>query len=163
MPERNFWTRFREARMVPVLLTYLLASWGIILLVNLLQDRLGLPGWVDSVAFVLLLVGLFMVSATAWGLSHSRTKERKTAGEVPGDWDVAPRALVGDLVLGQVPHLTWARSLLGGVFALGLMFALAGLVAFLDRAADRVEPIASPEAEEVEEDSIPGKPGPNSL
>jgi hypothetical protein len=148
MPEPDFWSRLRVARIVPVLLVYLGVSWGILLLVDLLQERLGLPEWLDPVAFVLLLLGLVMVFATAWVLSQPRTRERKAAGEVPGDWDVAPKALVGDLVMGRVPHLTWGRSLLGGLFALGLMFALAALIAFLAGASDTVEPATPPPAEE---------------
>ena len=143
MPEPGFWTRLKEARIVPVLLAYLLACWGILLLVDLLQERFGLPDWMDPAAMVLLLVGLLMVSATAWKLSHSHTQARRAAGQVPGDWEVAPGALVGDLVVGRVPHLTWGRSLLGGVFALGVMFALAAIVALLAGLAPVDEPDTS--------------------
>lgn len=131
MPEPSFWTRMKEARIIPVLLAYLVACWGILLLVDLLQDRFGLPDWMDPVAIVLLLVGLLMVTATAWKLSHPLSRTQRSEGKVPGDWEVAPGALLGDLVVGRAPHLTWGRSLLGGIFALGLMFALAAIMALL--------------------------------
>jgi hypothetical protein len=150
LPAPSFWTRLKEARIVPVLLAYLVAGWGILLLVDLLQERFGLPDWMDPVAIILLLVGLVMVSATAWKLSHPLTKARRAAGQVPGDWDVDPGTLVGDLVVGRVPHLTWGRSLLGGVFALGLMFALAAIMAFLAGLARVDEPETSdPPAQET--------------
>ena len=150
MPEPSFWTRLKEARIGPVLVVYLGAGWGILLLVDLLQERFGLSDWMDPVAIILLLVGLVMVSATAWKLSNPLTKARRVAGQVPGDWDVDPGTLVGDLVVGRVPHLTWGRSLLGGVFALGLMFALAAIMAFLAGLAPVDEPETSdPPAQET--------------
>jgi hypothetical protein len=143
LPAPSFWTRLKEARIVPVLLAYLVAGWGILLLVDLLQERFGLPDWMDPVAIILLLVGLVIVSATAWKLSHPLNKARRAAGQVPGDWEVDPGTLVGDLVVGRVPHLTWGRSLLGGVFALGLMFVLAAILAFLAGLATVDEPDTS--------------------
>lgn len=148
MPKPDFWTRLRGARIFPVLVVYVAASWGVLVLVNALQDALGLPQWMDPVASVLLLVGLVMISATAWGLSHPQVRERKEAGDLPGDWAVAPGTLVGDLVVGRVPHLTWGRSILGGVFALGLMFALAASVAFLAGTSGTGEPGGQHQAEE---------------
>jgi hypothetical protein len=55
------------------------------------------------------------------------TSRREASGEVPGDWEVAPKALVGDLLAGEIPHLTWGRSTLAGVLALSIMLGLAGL------------------------------------
>ena len=156
MPEPSFWTRLKEARIVPVLLAYLVAGWGILFLVDLLQESFGLPDWMDPVAIILLLVGLVMVSVTAWKLSHPLTKARRAAGQVPGDWDVDPGTLVGDLVVGRVPHLTWGRSLLGGVFALGLMFVLAAIMAFLAGLA----PVDEPETSDPPTQETPAAPEP---
>jgi hypothetical protein len=160
MPPHDFRSRFRAARLIPVLLFYLALCWSILLLVNLLQEKLGLPAWMDPVAIVLLLVGLVIISATAWALSHPLTRERRAAGKVPGNWEVAPKALVGDLVVGRVPHLTWGRSVLGGMFVLGLMFALAAFVAFLAGVTETEDPGALPAAEEPHSD--PASPGPRS-
>jgi len=146
----------KEARIVPVLLAYLVAGWGILFLVDLLQESFGLPDWMDPVAIILLLVGLVMVSVTAWKLSHPLTKARRAAGQVPGDWDVDPGTLVGDLVVGRVPHLTWGRSLLGGVFALGLMFVLAAIMAFLAGLA----PVDEPETSDPPTQETPAAPEP---
>jgi TRAP-type C4-dicarboxylate transport system permease small subunit len=131
MPKPSFWTRLREARLIPVLLLYLGASWIIILLVNVLQERMGLPSWMDPAALILLIMGLIIIAATGWVLSNPRIRERKAAGNLPGNWEIAPHALLGELLARGVPHLTWARSILGGIFALGLMFALAALLALL--------------------------------
>jgi hypothetical protein len=158
LPEPRFWTRIKEARIVPVLFVYLVIGWGILVLVDLLQERYGLPDWMDPVAIVLLLVGLLMVTATAWKLSNPRIKARRTAGQLPGDWEVAPGALVGDLVVGRVPHLTWGRSLLGGVFALGLMFVLAAILAFLAGLSRFDEPDALDSPADEHSVESPGSP-----
>ena len=127
MPKPDLWTRVREARIVQVLLVYLGASWGIMQVVDVLQGTLDLPEWVSPVCLILLLIGLVIISATAWVQAHPATTRMEEEGEVPTDWQVAPKELVEDLMAGQVPHLTWGRSILGGVFALSLMFGLAGL------------------------------------
>ena len=149
MPDPDFWTRMKEARIVPVLLLYLGVAWGILLLVNLLQDRYGLPGWMDPVAFILLLMGLIIITATALVLSQPRTRERRAAGELPGDWEVAPQALLGEMMVRGVPQLTWGRSILGGVFALGLMFALAAVLALIAGPSEGETDSAPPEPTEA--------------
>jgi tetratricopeptide (TPR) repeat protein len=127
MPKTDLWTRIKEARIVQVLLVYLGASWGILQIVDVLQDALDLPAWVSPVALILLLIGLVIILATAWVQSLPSTTQKEREGEVPGDWQVAPRDLVESISSGDVPHLTWGRSILGGVFALSLMFGLAGV------------------------------------
>ena len=160
MPDPNLWTRMKEARIVPILLVYLGVAWGILLLVNLLQDRYSLPGWMDPVALILLLTGLIIITATAWVLSQPRTRERKAAGELPGDWEVAPQALLGEMMVRGAPHLTWGRSILGGVFALGLMFALAALLALVAGSPETGHPDAPPVAEELHGDPALREPPP---
>jgi tetratricopeptide (TPR) repeat protein/TolB-like protein len=128
MPKPDLWTRIREARIVQVLLVYLGACWGVLQLVDVLQGALALPEWVSPVSLILLLIGLIIILATAWVQSLPSTTEREKVGEVPGDWEVAPREILSSLASGDLPHLTWGRSLLGGVLALSLMFGLAGIL-----------------------------------
>jgi len=127
MSKPDFWTHVKAARIVPVFLVFLGASWGVLQVVDIVRIELELPTWVSPASFVLLGIGLFVILATAWVQALPATAEREKSGEVPGDWELAPKDLAGSLASGAVPHLTWGRSILGGVFALGLMFALAGL------------------------------------
>ncbi|MGW8265465.1 MAG: tetratricopeptide repeat protein [Longimicrobiales bacterium] len=128
MPKPDLWTRLREARIVQVLLVYLGACWGILQLVDVLQGALALPAWVSPVSLILLLIGLVIILATAWVQSLPSTVERERAGAVPQDWEVAPGEILSSLASGDFPHLTWGRSILGGILALSLMFGLAGVV-----------------------------------
>jgi tetratricopeptide (TPR) repeat protein len=131
MENPSLWSRLKQARVVQVLLVYLGASWGILQVVDVLQNILALPPWVAPVTVILLLVGLLVILATAWVQSLPSTDAREAAGEVPSDWQIAPRDLGRSLVSGKLPHLTWGRAVLGGVVALSLLFGASGLFVML--------------------------------
>jgi tetratricopeptide (TPR) repeat protein len=131
METSSLWSRLKQARVVQVLLVYLGASWGVLQVVDVLQNTLALPPWVAPVAVILLLIGLLVILATAWVQSLSSTDAREAAGEVPSDWEIDPRDLGRSLVSGRLPHLTWGRAVLGGVVALSLLFGASGLFVVL--------------------------------
>ena len=117
MSKPDFWTRLKQARIVQVILVYLGVSWGILQVVDVLQNTLTLPDWLGPVAVILLLIGLVITAATAWIQSLPSTDAREAAGEVPTDWQIAPKDLGRSLIAGKLPHLTWGRAIMGGVVA----------------------------------------------
>jgi TolB-like protein len=119
--------RLRRARIVQVLVVYLGASWAVLQVADLLQSGLDLPEWVMPVSVILLLIGLVIILATAWVQALPSTTAKEEAGEVPSDWEIAPKDAVTSLLSGELPHLTWGRSILGGAVALSLCFGVAGL------------------------------------
>jgi tetratricopeptide (TPR) repeat protein len=134
MPNDSVWERIRRARMVRVLLVYLGAAWGVLEVADLLQESLSLPPWVVPVAILLLLIGLVIILATAWvqagagsGGAAPDRDDRPAGEDLPGPWEVDPKGLAASLRQGRLPHLTWSRSILGGVFAFWFLFGLAGL------------------------------------
>ncbi len=127
LPVSGFWGRAREARLPRVLLLYVTASAAVLALTAFLQGRLGLPAWMLPGAVLLLLVGLVIIAATAWVQSHPLTTVRAERAEVPGSWEVDLAGLRRSVARGRLPHLTWGRAVLGGVFAFALLFGLAGL------------------------------------
>lgn len=129
MPQPGFWSRLREARLARVLLVYLAASWLILQVVALLQDRLQLPEWLTPVSIALLLIGLLVVASTAWVQSHPATKAK--AEELPRPWQIDLKGLVKSLGQRRLPHLTWARAILGGVVAFSLLFGGSGIYLYL--------------------------------
>ncbi|MGW8268800.1 MAG: hypothetical protein ACWGSQ_20710, partial [Longimicrobiales bacterium] len=131
MANPSLWSRLKQARIVQVLLVYLGASWGLLQVVDVLQNALTLPEWVAPVAVILLLIGLLVILATAWVQSLPSTEAREAAGEVPSDWQIAPMDLGRSLVSGRLPHLTWGRAILGGVVALSLLFGASGVFVML--------------------------------
>ncbi|HET9334011.1 MAG TPA: adenylate/guanylate cyclase domain-containing protein [Gemmatimonadota bacterium] len=106
-----------------VVFLYLVASWIVVQLTGSLIESFGLPDWLAPVALGLLLVGLVIVSATAW----VQTRPRARAVHAPGAWDLALGDAGRSLARGRLPHLTWSRAIAGGVFAFSLLFGLAGL------------------------------------
>ncbi|NIP60643.1 MAG: tetratricopeptide repeat protein [Gemmatimonadetes bacterium] len=108
-----------------VLAIYVVASWIVFEVVQTLTEGLGLPAWFPSFAFVLLLIGLPIVLATAFvqeggpGVAAPESLEGLdtvfTQDELDGD--------EGD---GRVHSLlTWQNAIGGGILA----FALWGVVA----------------------------------
>lgn len=116
----------RRARVGSVAVGYLGVSWLVLQVVDVILGMFTLPGWVAPGVLVLLLIGLVMVTATAWVQADPATTEREEAGEVPSDWEVAPADALSVLATGRLPHLTWGRTLVGGVMALSLLFGVAG-------------------------------------
>ncbi|MBI4542782.1 MAG: tetratricopeptide repeat protein [Gemmatimonadetes bacterium] len=147
----SFWSRLRSARLFQVLIIYLAASWVILQVVSNLRETLELPRWVSPVAFILLVIGLVIVLATAWAQSHPLTGERAAAREVPGSWELELGEIAGSLKRGELPHLTWARAILGGIFAFSLLFGFAGLYVLVK---DRGRSLAPAEA--LAESAAPG-------
>lgn len=122
----TFWSRVREAHLVRVVAVYLAASWLILQVAALLQEQLDLPHWLTPVAVVLLAIGLVIITATGWVQSHPLTSSRARAEEIPGSWEIDLRDVGRSVTRGRLPHLTWARAILGGVVAFSLLFGLAG-------------------------------------
>lgn len=127
MSTPSLWDRLKKARVVRILLFYGGVSWVVLQITETLTGLLSLPEWVGPVAVLLLFVGLVVVLATAWVQSLPQTTAREEAGEIPTDWQVAPGDVFASLRRGRLPHLTWGRAILGGVFALALLFGVAGL------------------------------------
>jgi tetratricopeptide (TPR) repeat protein len=96
-----------------VLLIYLGVSWGILEAVALFRDEFGLPDWLFSGAFVLVVAGFPIVALTA--LLHPSDASDPT-GEAP---DAKPARLSARKLF------TWRRVLLGGALALVLLAAVA--------------------------------------
>lgn len=127
MQNESFWSRLKRARIFQVLVVYLGASWAVLQVAQLLQESLSLPDWVVPVALLLLIVGLLVILATAWVQALPTTRSAVETGAEPGAWEVAPGGILQAIREGELPHLTWGRAILGGAFALWLLFGFAGL------------------------------------
>lgn len=123
----DFWSRVKKSRIAQILIGYLAVSWGILQVTEIMQQAFGFPNWVLAAAVLLLAIGLVIIAATAWVQAHPTTSERAARDEVPDSWEVEPAEITHSLARGRLPHLTWARSLLGGVVAFSLLFGFAGL------------------------------------
>ena len=98
-----------------VLGIYVVASWGVLQVVDTLSGALRLPDWTEPFALILLIVGLPVVLATAFVQEGTGVRGVATA-----------EAAAGSVPTGGVSAmLTWPKALGGGVLA----FAMWGVVA----------------------------------
>lgn len=129
-----------------VLGVYLAGSWGVLQVVDYMTGFAGLPAWTPSFAFVLLLVGLPIVLATAFvqkGVPslqydpHGAIDPDEVEGRTPEQVHVVPEdhPLDGDRLL------TWRNAVLGGVGAATLL--VASVVAYLAMWAAGIGPMGS--------------------
>jgi tetratricopeptide (TPR) repeat protein len=123
----GFWSRVKKSRIAQVLIAYLAVSWGILQVTEIMQQAFEFPAWVLQLAFLLLAIGLVIIAATAWVQAHPLTSERAARDELPDSWELEPGEITESLAQGRLPHLNWARSLLGGAIAFSLLFGFAGL------------------------------------
>jgi hypothetical protein len=114
-----------------VLGIYGAGSWGVLQVVDVLAQNVGLPPWAFTLALTLLLIGLPVVLATAWIQSRASAGGPADAGAtVAGTRGPAGRPF------RMRGLFTWRNALVGGLGAMAVwgVFATAWLVH--DRAAD---------------------------
>ncbi len=131
MSDSGLWSRLRNARLVQVLLVYLGVSWILLEGIAWVRELWDLPLWIDRVSLILLLVGLFVVLATAWVLSRPLPRHPETGERERSSWELDLAEVVASLSRGEVPRLNWARVAAGGMFAFSLLFGFAGLYVLL--------------------------------
>ncbi len=126
-PRVDVWTRVKRSRLLQILLVYVGVSWLLLQTTGLFIESFGLPDWAMPAAVLLLVIGLVVIGATAWVQSHPLTRARARAGELPRAHALDVGGLTRSVRRGEMPHLTWGRAAIGGVFAFSLLFGLAGL------------------------------------
>ena len=110
-----------------VLVLYMGASWGVLEVVDVLKDNMGLPDWVFPLAVVLLLIGLPIMLGTAVIQAKFAAKGLQVAGdEAPASSQVPVSARVAEPSVEaddlEAHHIfTWRRALIGGAAAFVLL------------------------------------------
>ncbi len=129
-----------------VLGIYLAGSWGVLQAVDFMTGFAGLPAWTPSFAFVLLLIGLPIVGATAVvqegapglrGEYRDEVDPNELEGRTPEEVHRDPEAHP----LHREHVLTWRNAILGGVGAAGLL--MAAVVSYLIMWALGIGPMGS--------------------
>jgi hypothetical protein len=114
----------RKRSLFQVLAVYAGGSWVVLQVVHTLSASLHLPDWFAPLAFILLLIGLPIVIATALvqegGPDASSAPPASEASEARA---TDPPAAAEPRRLGRV--LTWRNAIAGGVLAFALWGAAA--------------------------------------
>jgi eukaryotic-like serine/threonine-protein kinase len=163
---KNLLYEFHRRSLWQVLGIFLAASWGVLQVVQAVTESIGLPDWTPGMAFVLLLVGLPVVLATAFVQQGMPGSERAGASghEREAGPDGAGGARAPDSAANLAPGtgsldrpntrpsttrrlLTWRHAIVGGVGA----FALLGfsLVAYFVMWETGIGPVGNLEAQGI--------------
>jgi TolB-like protein len=94
----GFWAELRRRSVVRVAGVYAIAGWLIAQAAALLEGALGLPGWLDGVVVVILLLGFPLALIFAWAFELTPEGVKRTApSEAAGT--PAPKLAVADMAL----------------------------------------------------------------
>ncbi len=135
-------------------------SWGVLQVVEVVTESVGLPDWTPGMAFVLLLIGLPIVVATAFvqeGMPGQEEEAVEEADETAGRENLADGTGSLDLPSPRPPKiqrlLTWRNAVIGGVAA----FALLGftVVAYWVMWSTGIGPVGNLEAQGVFDEREP--------
>jgi tetratricopeptide (TPR) repeat protein len=136
---KTFLREIHRRSLWQVLGVFLAASWGVLQVVEVVTESVGLPDWTLGMAFVLLILGLPVVLATAFiqeGIPGASGTSRVSS---------APNAAAEASATASL--LTWRNALIGGLGA----FTLLGisLVTYFVMWTSGIGPVGNLEAQGV--------------
>ncbi len=138
---------FHRRSLWQVLGVYVVSSWAVLQVAEVLTNTAGLPPWFPSFALGLLIIGLPIVLATAFiqeGVGHREAADRPPpAGEATPTGVATEPVSVVPMVTAHKRLFTWRNALAGGAAAMLLLFGVAGLYVLLQ---DRGGSLAPTEA-----------------
>jgi len=126
-----------------VLGVYLVGSWGVLQVVDAVTNSAGLPEWTPGFAFVLLLIGLPIVLATAIVQEGAPGRVFSSArSPEPGEYDAPVAQTAASSGTGSLDRpstrpsavtrlFTWKRAIWGGVAAGALLIVSASVYLFM--------------------------------
>jgi tetratricopeptide (TPR) repeat protein len=143
-----------------VLGIFLAGSWGVIQVVDVLTERVGLPDWTPTMAVVLLLIGLPVVLATAFVQEGmTRTSPADTEHQSPAESAHNLTPGTGSLDRPSTRPsagkrlLTWRNAIIGGVGAFTLLGV--SLMAYFAMWTSGIGPVGNLVAQGVLEERDP--------
>ena len=101
---------------------------------------IGLPTWVLPGALIIMALGLPVILFTGYVQSVTRRALLSTPVLTPGG-SQAPHGTMATLALRASPHVSWNRTIRGGIYAVGGFVAL--IVAFMVMRAFGIGPVGS--------------------
>src|SRR5688500_7054955 len=108
------------------LLAYAAAFVFVAVLAKAAIVAIGLPDWVYPGALVVMALGLPVILFTAYVHHTTRRLVTQTPTYTPGGTPSANQGTMATMAIKASPHVSWRRTWLGGVFAVGAFVALIG-------------------------------------
>jgi len=123
------------------ILAYVAAFVFVAVLAKAAIVAIGLPDWVFPGALVVMALGLPVILWTAYVHHTTRRLVTQTPTYTPGGTPSANHGTMATLAIKASPHVSWRRTWLGGVLAVGTFVAL--VAAYMALRALGVGPFAS--------------------
>ena len=108
------------------LLAYVAAFVFVAVLAKAAIVAIGLPDWVYPGALIVMALGLPVILFTAYVHRTTRRLVTQTPTYTPGGTPSANHGTMQTIAIKASPHVSWRRTWLGGVFAVGAFVALIG-------------------------------------
>ncbi len=105
---------------------YVVALVGVAVVAKAAVIAIGLPDWVFPGAILMMALGLPVILITAYVQRVARHVATATPTLTPGGTSVArpPGGTVATIALKASPHVTWRRTMRGGMYAVGVFTVL---------------------------------------
>ncbi|HTJ22806.1 MAG TPA: protein kinase [Gemmatimonadaceae bacterium] len=87
----------------------------------------GLPDWVFPGALIVMALGLPMILFTAYTQHVARRALTTSPTYTPGGSPVMAHGTMATMAMKASPHLSWRRTTMGGIYAVGGFIALIGV------------------------------------
>lgn len=125
----GLFTILARSRLPQLLGGYLAIGFGVLQVVDMFVDRLGLPDWAFLTMLGLLIVGVPVLVATAIVQQRVRREEQAAAAAAAAPARADPRAaaLATEPATGLRRWLTWRNALAGGAGSVGLLVVVVGV------------------------------------
>ena len=91
---------------------------------------IGLPDWVFPGALIVMALGLPMILFTAYSQRVARRALTMSPTYTPGG-SLVPHGTMATMAIKASPHLSWRRTTLGGIYAVGGFIGLVGVFMLL--------------------------------
>jgi tetratricopeptide (TPR) repeat protein len=115
-----------QGMMLKALGAYAAAFIFVAILAKAAIVAIGLPDWVFPGALVVMALGLPVILFTAYVHRTTRRLVTQTPTYTPGGTPSANHGTMQTIAMKASPHVSWRRTWLGGVFAVGAFVALIG-------------------------------------
>ena len=106
------------------LLAYAAAFVFVAVLAKAAIVAIGLPDWVYPGALFVMALGLPVILFTAYVQYSTRRAVTQTPTYTPGGTPSANQGTMATLAMKASPHVSWRRTWMGGVFAVGAFVAI---------------------------------------
>jgi tRNA A-37 threonylcarbamoyl transferase component Bud32/tetratricopeptide (TPR) repeat protein len=91
---------------------------------------IGLPDWVFPGALIVMALGLPVILFTGYVHHVNRRVATMTPSITPGGTSTTTQSTMANIALKATPHVSWRRTMMGGVYSVGaFMFLVGGFMA----------------------------------